>query len=440
MTKPQTSRLFIFVPSHSGKNVSLEKLCSAATMSIVVLFCVVTTVVSPAQNIGFTSLLSFGRTNGANPNAGLIQASDGNFYGTTYSGGANNNCNARCGTVFRITPAGVLTTLHSFCLLPHCFDGAGPDGRLVQGSDGNFYGTTTWGGIRSDGGTIFKITPSGTLTTLYTFCTQSGCPDGMNPESTLVQGADGNFYGTAFGGGGSGNQGTVFKVTPTGTLTTLYRFCPQPPGCPDGAGPREGLVLASDGNFYGTTLYGGGSGNCSAGCGTVFRITPDGELTTLYRFDSSDGADPDTVLVQASDGNFYGATYFGGANNDCGGTCGTVFRITPAGALTTLHSFDGSDGSHPYGPPRQAADGNFYGTTLAGGAYNYGTAFRITPSGSLTTLHSFDDSDGYEPSGGLVQNHLNGAFYGSTSFGGANGYGTVFRLGVVQPVRHAASE
>ncbi len=244
-------------------------------------------------------------SDGAYPRDGLVQGTDGNFYGTTD------------GTVFKITPSGTLITLHSF---------AGSDGRgcwagLVQASDGNFYGTTPYGGA-SDHGTIFKITASGALTTLYSFCSQSNCADGRMPlNGELVQAWDGNFYGTTYAGGAS-DHGTIFKITASGALTTLYSFCSQS-NCADGTFPLDGLVQASDGNFYGTTPYGGTSQNCgSYGCGTVFKITPSGMLTTLHSFDGGDGATPYARLIQANDGNFYGTTEEVGAFGN-----GTVFRL-----------------------------------------------------------------------------------------------------------------
>jgi uncharacterized repeat protein (TIGR03803 family) len=368
----------------------------------------------PAQT--FTTLHSFG-TDGSLAVGGLVQATDGNFYGTTILGG--QFCSAYgCGTVFKITPSGTLTTLHSFDYT----DGYESDAGLVQGTDGKFYGTTEYGGVYS-GGTVFKITASGTLTTLHNFCSQTACPDGLAPLAGLVQATDGNLYGTTSGGGANGNWGTVFKITPGGTLTTLHSFDGT-----DGYGLKAGLIQATDGNFYGTTEGGGANGY-----GTVFKITAGGTLTTLHSFDGTDGTAPFAGLVQATDGNFYGTTEEGGANR-----YGTVFKITPSGTLTTLHSFDETDGAYPLAGLVQGTDGNFYGTTEEGGANGDGTVFKITPSGTLTTLHSFDLTDGGDPVAGLVQD-TNGTFYGTTEEGGAssacnsegfNGCGTVFSLSV----------
>jgi uncharacterized repeat protein (TIGR03803 family) len=373
----------------------MKKSSAWKMVCIVFVFCAALAIflTQTAQAQTLTTLYAFSiSSDGAYPYAGLVQATDGNFYGTTEQGGSG--CYPwGCGTVFKITPAGTLTTLHRFDVT----DGAFPYAGLVQATDGNFYGTTFQGGGASGNcgdfgcGTVFKITAGGTLTTLHSFCTQTNCPDGAKPHAGLVQATDGNFYGTTSGGGASGNCGdygcgTVFKITAGGTLTTLHSFCTQT-NCPDGAEPYAGLVQATEGNFYGTTQYGGTSGNCGGyNCGTVFKITAGGTLTTLHSFEGTDGAVPLATLVQATDGNFYGTTLYGGTSGNCGADrCGTIFKITPAGTLTMLHSFDDTDGSAPYGALIQATDGNFYGTTEggnSGGHYDvFGTVFSLTGPG-----------------------------------------------------------
>jgi uncharacterized repeat protein (TIGR03803 family) len=380
-----------------------------------------------------TNLHYFGTgTDGANPAAGLIQGSDGNFYGTAYEGGESGD-----GAVFKITLAGAETVLYSFT--GKIGDGANPQAALIQGTDGNFYGTTKNGGTIGVG-TVFKITPAGVETVLYSFTGKNG--DGANPQAALIQGGDGNFYGTTYYGGTTGTSangsGTVFKITPSGTLTTLYSFCSQT-NCTDGEYPDAGLILATDGDFYGTT-YGGGA----ASSGTIFKITPSGTLTTLYRFCSqtncTDGSEPHAGLIQATDGDFYGTTWNGGVNLDGG----TVFKITPSGTLTTLYSFcsqtNCADGAYPEAGLIQATNGDLYGTTNEGGYgmvllgfYGYGTVFKITPGGTLTTLYSFCPqtgcTDGELPLAGLIQ-ATNGNFYGTTNEGGANNDGVVFGLSV----------
>ncbi|MFZ0912908.1 MAG: choice-of-anchor tandem repeat GloVer-containing protein, partial [Candidatus Korobacteraceae bacterium] len=305
-------------------------------------------------------------SDGAEPYAGLIQATDGNFYGVTTIGGRT------LGTVFKITPSGTFTSLHVFAGYPT--DGGNPWPPLLQASDGNFYGTTYEGGAPNVG-TVFKITAAGSLTIVHTFCAQTNCPDGANPQGGLVQGSDGNLYGTAVGGGTNG-EGTVFKITTSGTLTTLHSFA-----ITDGAAPSGTLVKASDGNFYGTTYEGGASN-----AGTVFKITPSGSLTTLYSFSGADGRVPYAGLLQTSDGNFYGTTYEGGGATDYG----TVFAITPSGTLTTLHIFTGADGANPYAGLMQATNGNLYGATKAGGTNNAGTVFELQLPPTLTVSTSGD--------------------------------------------------
>jgi uncharacterized repeat protein (TIGR03803 family) len=390
--------------------------------------CVAMPIAMPAQST-FTVLANFYGNDGANPYAGLIQATDGNFYGTTGYGGAKNH-----GIVFKITPGGKLTTLHSFDFN----DGYEPTAPLVEARSGNFYGTTLGGGANGKG-TFFKITPTGKLTTIYNFENYGDSSVG------LVQGTDRNFYGTSFYGGtssacGTGGCGTVFKISPEGKLTTLHSF-----GSADGSYPHAGLVQGTDGNFYGTSLYGGTSSACgTGGCGTVFKITPAGQLTTLHSFDFIDGSEPNAPLVETGTGNFYGTTLGGGANGNCipYTGCGTVFEMTPAGKLTTFYSFKGT-GLYDYNVLSyfavaglvQATDGNFYGTTYDGGnssecntvpfSEGCGTVFKISLEGKLTTLHSFGSADGSYPLDGLVQG-TDGNFYGTTWAGGV--YGTVFSI------------
>ena len=305
-------------------------------------------------------------------------------------------------------------------------------------TNGNLYGTAFWGGT-SNYGTIFEIAKSGEVDTLYNFCAPSSCTDGHQPFAGLTQAADGSFCGTTGYGGRagyctfSGGCGTVFKITPEGVLTTLYSFCAQP-GCADGEGPVGSLVQATDGNFYGATVYGGSS--CEGdGCGTLFKITSEGTLTTLYSFHDTDGFVPNGGLVQATDGNLYGTTSLGGTQG-----VGTLFRITLQGGLTTLYNFCAqtgcTDGRAPSGALIQATDGNFYGVTSFGGdspGNGGGTVFQFSAGGILTTLHSFDGADGITPVGGLLQ-ATSGIFYGTTSQGGDLsclhhvGCGTVFSL------------
>jgi uncharacterized repeat protein (TIGR03803 family) len=299
---------------------------------------------------------------GASPASGLVLAKNRNFYGTTYSGGAGN-----LGTFFEVTPSGKLTTLYSFCSTLSCPEGLLPNG-LVQASNGNFYGTTESGGV-NDYGTVFMITPGGKLTVLHSF---DYVHDGGTPTARLLQASDGNFYGTAANGGGNNNCiggcGTVFQITPAGAFNTVYSFCPVA-NCADGNTPESPLIQGSDGNLYGTTALGGAHSG-----GTVFKLTLDGQLTTLHSFCSVlgshnsclDGDFPGAGLVEGIDGNFYSTTVSGGDLNG-----GTVFQLTPGGLLTVLHTFCPQsackDGSRPLSELIQAANGNFYGATDTGG-------------------------------------------------------------------------
>jgi uncharacterized repeat protein (TIGR03803 family) len=300
-----------------------------------------------------TVLYSFaGGTDGQYLQAGLIQGTDGNFYGTTIRGGTNG-----VGTVFKLTPAGVETVLYSFS---GGADGDYPFATLIQGADGNFYGTTSQGGLNNDG-TVFKLTPAGVETVLHSF---AGGTDGQYPQAGLVQGTDGNFYGTTLNGGPNA-VGTVFKITPAGAETVLYSFT----GGTDGGNPYAGLIQGADGNFYGTAFNGGQYGD-----GAVFKITSAGAETVLWSFGSgNDGTAPYATLIQGADGNFYGTTANGGTVN-----AGAIFKLTPAGTETVVYSFTaGSDGANPYTGLIQGTDGNFYGTTAQGGANSDGTVFKF---------------------------------------------------------------
>jgi uncharacterized repeat protein (TIGR03803 family) len=355
-------------------------------------------IAAPAQT--FTTLVNFDNTNGAGPVAlTLVQGTDGNLYGTTQGGGTNN-----LGTAFKMTAAGLLTSLHSF---------TGSDGQtlvngLVLGRDGNFYGIAEFGGS-GGAGTVFKMTPDGTVNTLHIFVTT----DGKYPLGPLVEGADGVFYGGT-GQGGANGQGTIFKITSGGAFTSLHDFAGT-----EGSGISGGLVRGNDGNFYGVSFFGG-----TNGAGAAFEVTPAGTLTPLASFGGIYGGNPGGGLVLGSNGNFYGTTEGGGAHN---GT-GTVFKMTPSGALTVLHTFHTADGFQPNAPLIQATDGNFYGTTVSGGANGAGDIYQITPQGVLTIEHSFTSSEG-STFGDLFE-ATNGILYGPTYLGGTQKMGSIFSLSV----------
>lgn len=259
----------------------------------VFLLCAGTTIGSHAQT--FTTILNFDGTNGSDSLAGLVQGTDGNFYGTTFLGGRSQFCQ-RCGTAFRISKMGDLIS-HNFCAQAGCTDGRNPHAALLLATDGNFYGVTSSGGANSEG-TVFKLTPGGKFTILHSF---DGA-DGASAVAPLVDGTDGNLYGTTFAGGPCGGSGcgVFFRITRSGEFTVLHTFDAS------GIGPN-GLLQGTDGNFYGTTAAGG-----THKSGTVCRISKDGTLRTLYNFcvhtTCPDGSFPASSLIQGSDGNFYGTT------------------------------------------------------------------------------------------------------------------------------------
>jgi uncharacterized repeat protein (TIGR03803 family) len=292
-------------------------------------------------------------------------------------------------------------------------------GIVAQGRDGNLYSTAPKGGTCC--GAVFQITPAGQLKNIHNFTGSNN--DGAFPQGGVTFGTDGNFYGTTYEGG-SATAGAVFKVTPGGSTTTLYSFT----GGSDGAYPYAPPVEGNDGNFYGTTTAGGNTVKCGGGCGTIYKITPAGALTTLFQFDIANGYAPYGPLVLGTDGNFYGTATFGTSAN-----AGVIFKITAAGKFTPLYSFDNTHGETPFAGLVQGADGNFYGTTIYGGTGG-GVVFKITPSGKLTVLHEMNGTtDGARPYGGLLL-ASDGNFYGANAYGGtvntncADGCGTVFKI------------
>ena len=411
----------------------MRALTSSGILTALIAFSFMAALVANAQT--FTTLATFNGANGDGPYYGsLVQGANGNFYGTTTTGGdiATNCSNVQgfaCGTVFELTPGGNLTTLYIFCSQINCADGLVPYSGLTLGRDGNFYGTTSFGGGNFSGGTIFKITPAGQLTTLYNFCSQLNCTDGSFPIAGPVQASNGNFYGTTLQGG-TYNQGVIYLISPTGTYKVLHSFCAQT-HCTDGASPFAGLMQASNGRLYGTTASGGANG-----AGTVFAITPAGKFRTLHSFAFTDGSGPTSALVQTSNGAIYGTTVSGGLRND-----GTVFQMTATGTLKTIYNFCVaaycSDGANPAAGLVAGANGGLYGTTESGGVNLRGNIFEMTPSGRLKTIYSFcsqtNCADGDTPFAGIVQAG-DGTLYGTTYLGGdlscdpPTGCGVLFSL------------
>jgi uncharacterized protein (TIGR03437 family) len=361
----------------------------------------------------FTTVVKFGSVNGILPNlnAPLIQGGDGFLYGTT-TGDPSVISSFSGGSVFRISLAGGVSTVFSFSYpVDYIYDPAGPEGGVIQGSDGNFYGTTVSGGTGLDSdGTIFKVSQGGMETIVCNF------PDvgdhSFDPAGGLVQGSDGNFYGTTESVPLGYDQGTVFKCTPGGQLTAILigEF-----------GPAGRLISANDGNLYGVTVDGGTNGH-----GSVFKIVPGGSVSTIYSFGgtSSDGGSPGFWLAQGSDGNLYGVSTSGGAHSR-----GTVFKLTLGGTLTTIYSFANSDGGTPNAGLVQANDGNLYGTLATNEATGAGSIFRVTPSGAFTTMYSFTKATGGVSGSGLMQ-ASDGKLYGTgtTSADGIYYYGMVYSL------------
>jgi uncharacterized repeat protein (TIGR03803 family) len=355
--------------------------------------------------------------NGSNPYASLILDAKGNLYGTTTIDGAYSY-----GTVFRVTPAGKETVLHSFTGIGG--DGAFPYSPLVRDSSGNLYGTTEFGGLYGGScgangcGIVFKLDSTGKETVLYRF---AGYPaDGQMPLQGLVRDSAGNLYGTTFQGGAYGG-GTVFQIGPAGAEIVLHNFNLN--GI-DGYDPFGGSLLRdSAGNLYGTTELGG-----SQFGGTVFRLAPNGEETILHNFNygsNTDGYFPYGTLAVDSERNLYGVTNFGGAFL----SYGAVFKVSVSGNETLLYSFSGTggDGAVPGGGLVRDSAGNLYGTTNSGGDSYFGTVFKLDPSGTETILHSFSGSDGKLPDFGLVRDSA-GNLYGTTQNGGAYGGGVVFKV------------
>lgn len=387
-------------PMKSGK-FARGKWKSATLMAVL---CAISWLPASAQV--FTKLVDFSPSVDPEPyEMQLVQDRSGNLWGTS---------TAYFGTVFSMTTSGELTTIHGFGAYDLSVSGG------VLGTDGNFYGITQFDG--SNGlGNVYKVTPDGTYTDLHDFDFTTG----QYPVGLLVQGPDGYFYGTTESGGSSANCayygcGVVYKISEAGDLNVVYNFDGF-----HGETPFGGLMLASDGKFYGTTLSGIGG----AGVGVVFSLTPSGEITVIHEFTGgTGGATPWATVVEGPDGNFYGTTAAGGINE-----AGIAYKVTPTGTFTNLHSFDFlADGGNPFSALTLGTDGNFYGTTWANGnASNCtppcGTIYQVTSGGVFTLLHTFVGSDG----SGLqvpVTQHTNGTFYGTASFGGANGQGTAYSL------------
>jgi uncharacterized repeat protein (TIGR03803 family) len=369
---------------------------------LAVVFCLFGACRAQAQSATESVVYSFaGAADSETPAASLIQAGDGNFYGTTLG-----NIYPDYGSIFQVTPSGAFTTIYNFGGIT---DSATPFAPLYQGADGNLYGTTYGNLIFGTDGSVFYITPAGALTTVYSF---TGGSDGANPVSGLVQLGDSSFDGTT-SFGGSSNDGTIFNAgvsTPESILVSFNSY--------NGGSPGSAPVEGSDGNLYGVTPNGGENGR-----GAVYQLTPAGIINAIYSFTGNDdGSSPSGPLVEGPDGSFYGATSSAGAQG-----AGTIFKVTPAGVLTTLYSLNGTtDGESPLAL-FLGGDGVLYGNTYSGGANGKGTFFRVTTAGVFTALYSFTSTDANEFQGGVVEGS-DGSFWGTGSAGGAHSYGGVYKV------------
>jgi len=379
----------------------------------------------------FTALVSGTNRDGAEYLSSLLLARDGNLYGTAYYGGTNGT-----GTIFRFSPGHGFDIVHTFSAMPNGTnsDGAHPYAGLIQDTDGNYYGTTAGGGAH-DFGTVFQMTANGAITLLHSF----NYSDGENPKASLTPAGGGTYYGAALAGGANGTgdiflvntNGTfqdLYDFAP-GNLNASFV-----PTNFDGSGPFGTLVPGGDGYVYGTTHYGGTNGN-----GTIFRFnTNNSHFDLLHTFGATDinnhnpdGANPYSSLTPVTNGVFWGTATYAGTN---GG--GTIFQVTTGGVFSVVHTFNSLiDGSSPYGTLVRGHDGNLYGTTDTNSS-GYGTLFQITTSGTLATLHIFspqggDGSDGSSPFAGVTFGN-DGYIYGTTSGNGANTNGTIYQ--VIYPV------
>ena len=367
---------------------------------------------------------------GATPDSGLILDSSGFLYGETWEGGTH-----RYGTVFMASVDGGESVLHSLAHGKTAY----PWGGLLRDAKGILYGTTSSSYYRNPKvfGVVFELKKK-TIHYLQKFLV-ADTANGYGLNSPLVMDANGNLFGTAYSGGTAGclynvGCGLVFEISASGTETVLYNFA----GAPDAANPRSGVIFDGQGNFYGTTFYGGTGSGCAYpefGCGTVFKVTRSGTETVLYSFSGeADGGYPNGGLVLDAEGNLYGTT---GNCGSSGCNIGAVFKLTPSGAMTLLHSFAGGlDGAYPNGGLVLDAQGNLYGTTEEGGGSGCyggdgcGTVFKLTPAGVETILYRFNGApyaDGSGPAGGLVFDGQ-GNLYGATAGGGAYDEGTIFKI------------
>jgi uncharacterized repeat protein (TIGR03803 family) len=393
--------------SKSSLTLAVVFACAAITFSLAV----------GAQAQTVTYLGHFNGVNGNGPSGPVVQASDGNFYGTTEHGGVNAQ-----GNVFRMTPSGKITSIYSFCSKPNCADGQFPITGPVLGTDGNLYGVTSEGGDSTNSGTIYKMTLSGKITTIYTFNCGLPCNNGSEPTG-ITLGSDGNLYGTTTLGGGNSN-GALFKISPAGKITLLHTFCSSS-NCADGGIPLFPPHQGTDGNFYGGTNAGGTAVEQG---GVLYKLTLAGVYSVVKSFcqpsaSCNTGFYP-TMVVQDANRNLFGTTANNGSFNS-----GTIFEITSTNKFKVLHTFSFNGGQAPTKGLTLAADGNYYGVGINDDDFDttagFGTIFKVTPSGVYSTVHTFENN----PSGPLYQ-AADGNLYGVTDGDGSTDFGSVYRLSI----------
>lgn len=403
--------------------------------SSVLLLLAVVPIAGAAHGAVFKVRYTFqGGTDGQAPYAAPIEDAAGNLYGTTVFGGNGAGCpvadHGGCGTVYKIAPNGTGSVLHVFT---GGGDGRFPESTLIMDADGNLYGTTRYGGSAqcqsgAGCGTVFKLAPNGAETILHVFHLDG--TDGVEPVAGLVRDAAGNLYGAAIGGGPA-HAGVIFKIATDDTYTILHAFS----GTMEEQGNPNGLIIDARGNLYGTAGTDSPPTFCEGFCGTVFELGANGTFRTLYDFSGeTDGAIPFGAMVRDRAGNLYGTTTLGGTGVCSDQGCGTVFRLAPNGPLTTLHSFaPGTDGHLPMGALAMDKAGNLYGTTALGGGSGCrgegcGTIFEIAPDLTETVLHAFARKQGGFARSGLMKDKT-GNLYGTASYGNGTAIdGTVFRL------------
>jgi uncharacterized repeat protein (TIGR03803 family) len=366
----------------------------------------------PAQagRVAFGVVHAFAGREGGLASGQVLRGSDGNFYATSPSGGS-----AFDGALLKITPSGATKILHEFTGA----DGQYPVAGLVEGPDGKLYGSASGGGA-SGAGTLFRISPDGQFELLHELA-----PDeGAGPESELVLAPDGNFYGTTVAGG-KGFVGTIVRMTLDGHVRKIFDFA-------DAATLSEpvGMTVTPDGDLVGVALQSASVAGCSSSCGGIFRLSTDGNMFRARVLRDKEGTFPIGAPMIGSDGNVYGTAELGGNDGAC---CGTLWRYRPDGRFEVIHRFHGNGGANPRGRLLQASDGNLYGTAAGGGALNEcgggcGSLFRMTPDGTYQTLYRLSLSDGAFPFSGLVES-TDGSLYGLTTLGGGrDSDGTLFRI------------